>query len=206
MRAACVAINALPVNSQADLDELAHGLKAATVRVKFLEESTQARTRPLLVEVEEIRDESRECREAWKALKQAVNDRTVRYHQEQRAAEARARALAMATQEQAHRAATAGQYQHAAALQHGAFQAMSVAPVAMTVPGTHTRRQWRTRVVDPARVPRHWCVPDEALISAEAGRALPKASDVNGVLPADVRAAWLALGVEIYLQETAVAR
>lgn len=200
----CAVVLALPVTTQAELDDLGVGLKEAHARLTWLEGHRTARTAAPLAEVERIRAETRGAEAAYKKLKAAINARTVRYHQETREAAAVARAAALATQEQAHAAAVAGAPQAAAALQTTAFRHMQSAPVAMSTDGVHTRKEWRVRVTDAALVPRNFLVPDEAAILEAVRVALPKPSAVGGVVPELARTGWASNGIEIYLHETAV--
>jgi hypothetical protein len=197
---------AWPVATQHDLDELGGGLRETTARLKFLEEERAALSRAPLDELELIRSERRGVESAYKKLKEAFSTRTVRYHQEQRAAEARARELAQTTQLQAHAAAQAGQGRTAQALQTQAYQAMSSAPPAMTTAGVHTRKDWRIEITDPAKVPREFCVPDPALVLERVRVQLGKASEVDPEIQRQIAWAWEAAGVRVILEEKAIGK
>lgn len=197
---------AWPVASQTDLDDLGGGLKECTARVKWLEAQRQERIGPLLEQVEEIRAEYREVESAYKKLKEAFSTRTVRYHREQREAEARARAEALAVQQTAHAAAQAGQYQAAQALQSTAYRAMAGAPLAMKTEGVHTRKTWKVEIANPVLVPREFCEPSAALALEHVRKLLGKASEAAPEAIARVVQAMGLFGISVTIEEKAVGK
>jgi hypothetical protein len=204
VRAACVAVAALPVSSQAEIDALGAGIKDIKARLKFLEASRKARTAPLVAQTDAIRDEYRPAEEAYAALEVATKARMARYNQETRAAEQAARSAALANQEAAHAAASAGDMPAAIALQQTAFQAMTATPDALKTHGIGSRFEWRIEVTAPELVPRALCVPNEAAILADVRANLPKAE--SGKVPGLAGEAWAAAGVRVFLHEIIVAR
>lgn len=204
VRAACAAVAVLPCATQAEIDALGFGLKDIKARLKFLEAERKARTAPGLAAIETIRAEYRAPEEAYAALEVATKARIARAGAEQRAAELAAHTAALASQLAAHMAAQAGDVRAAVALQQRAFQAITAAPEALKTAGVSSRFEWRVRVVRPELVPRALCLPDTAAILANVRTALGKA-DGKDVQPTS-KAAWDAIGVEVYSHEIVVAR
>lgn len=193
--AACQKVAALPVTTQAQLDDLAGGLIEAAARLKHLEETRLSETKPDRDRTAARNALSKPAEDAYKALKVSISARITRYNQETRAAENVARLAALATQEQAHAAASAGNLTQAASLQTRAFSALAAAPPVLETEGTHTRREWRVRVTNKALVAPMWTVVDEAALVAHARKVLPKAA------PGADASAFRVAGVEVYLYE-----
>lgn len=193
--AACAQIATWKINGQSDLDDLTSGMVEAQARLKFLEESRLAETKPDRDKVAERNARSKPAEDAYKALKLAIGARITLHHQTARAASETARIASHAAQQQAHAAAELGNLPAAAALQTKAFTALAAAPVLLETDGTHTRREWRIRVVNKALVNPVWLIVDEAALLEHARKVLPKATP-----EADV-SAFRVNGVEVYLHE-----
>ena len=60
-----------------------------------------------------------------------------------------------------------------------AYVPATVAPAPAKVRGASSRQVWKCRIVDPSRVPRPWCAPDEKALDAYA-KAMKEKAEVEG--------------------------
>jgi len=149
---ACRAIEAMPVESQIDLNELAEGTKEAKRRLKELEQARRALTDPITADLEEIRARYRPAEAAYTALEKACKARLLRHDAETRAAQ-------QAAQQAAATAFQAGD----AAAGHAAIAAV---PAPAKAAGVSVRHVLDFEVRDADSVPRELCSPDPAKIRA----------------------------------------
>ena len=107
--------------------------------------------------------------------------------QEEQARLAKEQKDAEALLEKADEAAASGDIAAAEALEN---QAMAIqestsyvpatpAPASTKIKGASSRQVWKCRIVDPSRVPRQWCAPDEKALDAYA-KAMKDKAEVEG--------------------------
>ena len=161
----------VPIDVELDLAFAAEVLSEVKGRVARLEERRKRATRPLLEAKAEIDSWFRPVVQLLEGAERGLKSRMAEARGRFAAAHAEE---AAAAREIAREAAAAGDLE-------GAVEAMALAvPARVAVAGAAFRDSWEVEVIDPASVPREWCVPDVRALR-EAARAAGGALAVPGV-------------------------
>lgn len=177
VRQMCEAIAHVPIQSQEDLDRLAAGAAEARRRGKELEEQQKAKTDPHNAYVKSVREFYKPARDAYDALRIAIDDR-IKAHYRQVAAQ----------REQLQQAAGA-QFQLGNA--PAAHATLAHVPPPAQAQGVTIRKSVKFQVINADMVPREFCSPDGGKI----GEAV-KVAGLACVIP----------GVRVFEDETVAVR
>ena len=153
----------LEVRSAEDAAQATDLLRMIKAEAKALEEMRTSVKRPLLEAGRQLDSWFKSLSELLDRAERAIKSAVGTWQVEER---------------NRHTAALAAATEAHAAADHAAVQGALVQASACTTTapaGTSIREVWTATIVDPAAVPRAWCVPDEARIRAMA-RACPASS------------------------------
>lgn len=202
--------NAIEIDSDAMYELAGEEIKGFKSKAKVLDNTRKSMTKPLDESKKTIMEFFRDPIAKLKEAEEKINGLMIAYQRkkeaERRAEEKKLREAEekkrlkeeAAAKKKADKLREEGKEEEAAQVEDDAVEAAAIAPPPVvvadktpTVKGVHTRKNWKFRITDEAKIPREYLVVDEKKIG-QVVRALKENTNIPGV--------------EIYDQDKVVAR